>query len=164
MEKEFPDDGEVQTFVGSFAPLLARAMKLRTIPISDREFCKRGKEVKQAIIDAVEHSAKHAGIQRIQDIFREKAHRMYHWADDRNVPAENNFVERELRGVVIARKVSFGSQSDAGAHTREILMSVLFTLKKRYDHFQTRFKQALDELAQNPRLDPHKVLFEPQTS
>ena len=164
LEKEFPDDGEVQTFVGSFAPLLARAMKLRTIPISDREFCKRGKEVKQAIIDAVEHSAKHAGIQRIQDIFREKAHRMYHWADDRNVPAENNFVERELRGVVIARKVSFGSQSDAGAHTREILMSVLFTLKKRYDHFQTRFKQALDELAQNPRLDPHKVLFEPQTS
>jgi len=46
------------------------------------------------------------------------------------VPADNNRAERELRPLVIARKVSFGSQSDAGAQTREILMTVLHTLKK----------------------------------
>lgn len=39
------------------------------------------------------------------------------------MPAENNLAERELRPLVIARKVSFGSQSDAGARTREILMT-----------------------------------------
>ena len=33
--------------------------------------------------------------------------------------------ERELRPLVIARKVSFGSQSEAGARTREILMTTL---------------------------------------
>jgi transposase len=73
----------------------------------------------------------HLGIHRIQEIFRAHADRLYHWADDRRVPAENNLAERDLRPTVIARKVSFGSQSDAGAHTRGILMSVLHTLKTR---------------------------------
>jgi len=41
------------------------------------------------------------------------------------IPAENNRAERALRPLVIARKVSFGSQSEAGAGTREILMTVL---------------------------------------
>jgi len=33
-----------------------------------------------------------------------------------------------LRKLVIARKISFGSQADAGAKTREILMTTLLTL------------------------------------
>jgi len=52
-------------------------------------------------------------------------------ARDRAIPADNNFNERELRKLVIARKSSFGSQGDAGAKTREILMTTLLTLKKR---------------------------------
>ncbi|MBI3941357.1 MAG: transposase, partial [Acidobacteria bacterium] len=39
----------------------------------------------------------------------------------------DNRCERELRPTVIARKVSFGSQSEAGAKTREIMMSLLHT-------------------------------------
>jgi hypothetical protein len=56
---------------------------------------------------------------------------LYHWVENRAVPADNNRAERELRPTVIARKVSFGSQSDAGAKTREVLMSVVHTLAKR---------------------------------
>ncbi|NLE42447.1 MAG: transposase, partial [Lentisphaerae bacterium] len=41
------------------------------------------------------------------------------------IPAENNLAERELRSLVIARKISFGSQSKTGLETRETLMSVL---------------------------------------
>ncbi|MHC4397512.1 MAG: IS66 family transposase [Planctomycetota bacterium] len=59
--------------------------------------------------------AGHPAIQKIQDIFREKADRLYHWAGDRIIPADNNLAERELRPLVIAVKISFGSQSDAGA-------------------------------------------------
>jgi hypothetical protein len=58
--------------------------------------------------------------------------------------------ERDLRPTVIARKVSFGSQSDAGAKTRGILMSVLVTLKKRGFDVTTRLKEVLDEIARNP--------------
>lgn len=89
----------------------------------------------------------------------EKAERLYHWAGDRNIPADNNLAERELRPLVIARKISFGSQSDAGARTREVLMTVLHTLRKRGSPVMEAFKSALDKLAQQPDLDPSKVLF-----
>jgi len=135
-------------------------MSLRGLPISDTQFYRDAKSTKQAILEAVEHSARHPGIQYIQDIFRRNPERMYRWVEDRNVPADNNLAERTLRPLVIARKVSFGSQSDAGAKTREILMSVVGTLKQRFDDFQTRFKNALDRLAKNPNLDPYTLLFQ----
>ena len=164
LQKQFPDEQEVTTFVAAFAPLLARAMRLRSLPISDRKFYRLANETKQAIIDAVEHSASHPGIQRIQDIFRQNAHRLYRWAHDRNVPAHNNLAERTLRPSVIARKVSFGSQSDAGALTREILMSIVLTLKQRFDDFQARFKNALDRLAEDSTLHPYNLLFQQDPS
>jgi len=89
---------------------------------------------------------------------------MYHWAHDRNVGAENNLAERTLRPLVIARKVSFRSQSDAGARTRQILMSVLLTLKERFNDFQTCFKGALDQLAEDAAPHPYQLLFQQDPS
>jgi hypothetical protein len=54
---------------------------------------------------------------------------------------------------VIARKVSFGSQSEAGAQTRGILMSLLHTLKKRQKDAENSFKSVLDRLASNTQQD-----------
>jgi len=99
------------------------------------------------------------GIHRIQAICRAHAQRLYHWAADRRGPAENNLAERELRPLVIARKVSFGSQSEAGARTRETLMTVLATLRRRCPDFEARFKAALDHLAQQPTANPYKLFF-----
>jgi transposase len=65
-----------------------------------------------------------------------------------------------LRPLVIARKISFGSQSEQGALTREILMSVLHTLRKRTDDVFGVFKRTLDKLAQDEKRDPSKLLFE----
>jgi len=67
--------------------------------------------------------------------------------------------ERDLRPTVIARKVSFGSQSDAGAHTRGILMSVLHTLKKRGGDVVAHLKGVLDLLADDIHQDPWPLLF-----
>jgi hypothetical protein len=39
-------------------------------------------------------------------------------------------------------------------------MSIVLTLKQRFDDFPTRFKHALDQLAQNPELDPYNLLFQ----
>jgi hypothetical protein len=108
---------------------------------------------------AVESPAQHLGIRRIQDIFQENASRLYHWADSRSVPADNNLAERDLRPTVIARKVSFGSQSDAGAHTRGILMTVLASLKKRGADVATHLKHVLDELVKDIHQDPFHLLF-----
>ncbi len=54
------------------------------------------------------------------------------------VPPSNNHAEREVRPAVLMRKASYGNQSEAGAWTRAVLMSVCRTLKKRgLDPLQT---------------------------
>lgn len=157
--KEFPEQSEVQSFVNTAAELLAQTMKLRSLPITDEAYLFQAKELQSKIEAMMKAEAKHPGIQRIQDIYRKHANRMYHWAKDRSVPADNNFAERSLRGLVIARKVSFGSQSDEGALTRETLMSILHTLKLRGLHVRERFKTTLDALAANPQTDIYSLLF-----
>ena len=159
LQKEFPDSREVQEFVSTFIPLLTLAMGLRNQRLSPAQFQRKAIEVKSQIVAAVESPAQHLGIRRLQEIFRENDSRLYHWAEDRRVPAENNLAERDLRPTVIARKVSFGSQSDAGAHTRGVLMTVLCSLKKRGVDVATHLKRVLDELAKNIHQDPFPLLF-----
>jgi transposase len=131
LEKEFPDQAEVSTFVSSLVPALSEAMTLRTLGLPRKEFLRRASRTKRRIIAIVHRQAGHPAIQKIQNIFRKHKDRLYHWARDPSIPAENNLAERDLRPLVIARKVSFGSQSQEGARTRETLMTVLHTLKKR---------------------------------
>jgi transposase len=159
LEKEFPDSDEVTSFVSTIAPLLTLAMGLRSQPISLAQFRSRATKVKAQIVAAMDGPATHLGIRHIQDIFREHKDRLYHWAESRQVPAENNLAERDLRPTVIARKTSFGSQSDAGAHTREVLMTVLYSFKKRGVDVPTHFKTLLDELARDIAKDPFPLLF-----
>ena len=60
---------------------------------------------------------------------------------------------------VIARKVSHGSQAEEGAKTREVLMSVMQTLKKRVADPRQRFKEMLDQLAVKVEGKVSKLLF-----
>ena len=160
LEKEFPEVEEVSRFVSRFAPLLADAMKLRAQNLTTTHFRQQALELKVEIKTLVHSPAQHPGIQKIQNIFREKAARLYHWAKNSAIPAENNRAERELRPLVIARKISFGSQSDQGAHTREVLMSVLHTLRKRTKDLFGTFHRALDALAEDETRNPYKLLFD----
>ena len=134
-------------------------MSLRMLDVTDKQFKQQATKIKNEIINITDRQAKHPAIQKIQDIFREKAEQLYHWADDRNTPADNNLAERELRPLVIARKISFGSQSDAGARTREILMTVLHILKKRVPDVTIAFKSALDKLAEKNDTDHYATIF-----
>ena len=59
-----------------------------------------------------------------------------------------------------ARKVSFGPQSLRGARTREVLMTVLYTLRKQTDDPVAAFRSFLDQLAANPQADPFTPLFD----
>ena len=164
LEDEFPDNEEIRRFVATLAPLLASAMSLRRLPLSKRQFRRQARQIKHAIQKIINANAQHPAIQGIQNIFREKSHRLFHWAEDPVIPADNNLAERELRPLVIARKLSFGSQSDSGAKTREILMTVLLTLKKRSGNVELSFKSVLDKIAANPTADRYAVLFKQDSS
>jgi len=159
LAQEFSDRAEVRAFVATLLPLLSAAMRLHSQPLPDEEYYAQAHRLQQQIIDVTETPAQHLGIRQIQDIFRDNPDCLYQWVRDRRVPADNNRAERELRRTVIARKTSFGSQSDAGAKTREILMSVVHTLALRTADPETRFKSALDQLASDPTQDPVSLLF-----
>jgi len=159
LEKDFPENAEIKSFVEALTSQLTNAISLRTLDITDRQFKQQAAKIKDTIIDITNRQARHQAIQKIQDIFREKTGRLYHWADDRNVPADNNLAERELRLLVIDRKISFSSQSDAGAKTREILMTVLHTLKKRSPDVTSAFKSEFDKLAEQADRNPYKAVF-----
>ena len=164
LAKEFPDNAEVRLFTATFIPQLALAMHLRSQPLTDEDYYRQAAAIQQTIVSVSAQPAQDLGIRHIQDIFRDHADRLYHWVDNRNVPAENNRSERELRPTVIARKVSFGSQSEAGAKTREIMMSLLLTLKKRQQHAEDYFKSVLDRLGGDIKQDPLSLLFPADSS
>lgn len=164
LEKEFPEEIEVQVFTSILAPLLTAAMQLRAQGLDSAAFHAQARQLKERIVDWTENIARHPGVQRIQNIFRENPTRLYHWAEDPQIPAENNFAERTLRPLVIARKISFGSQSPKGAHTREVLMSVLHTLGNRTGNTTALFAQALDHLAAHDALSPYDALFKIDSS
>lgn len=162
LARDAPDDREVAAFTGTLIPLLAQAMHLRSQGISDEEYYRRAGELKEKIMAVCRSPAHHLGIRATQDIFTLNEGRLFHWVADRRVPAENNYAERNLRPTVIARKVSFGSSSDAGAETRSVLMSVLHTLNRRRGEasLESVFKAILDKIAKQPDIDV-SLLFPP---
>jgi hypothetical protein len=155
LAKDSPDDSEVSRFTGALIPFLAEAMHLASQDISDKKYYRAAARLKTKIMAVCRSPAHHLGIRAIQDLFVDHEDRLFHWVADRHVPADNNRAERELRPLVIARKVSFGSSSEAGAETRSILMSVLHTLNKRRggQSLESAFKEILDEIAKNPNVD-----------
>jgi transposase len=157
---QFADSDEVQCFVAALAPLLAQAMHLRGRDIKNADYYRRANVLQTKIRRVINAGSQHAGIKAIQTIFRENKHRLYHWVSNRAVPADNNRAERELRPTVIARKVSFGSQSKQGALSRSILMTIIHTAKKRLpsDTLQHWLKESLDAIAMNPDIDAYSLL------
>jgi transposase len=133
VEDQFPGEPEVKGFVCELGPKLAEAMRLRSQPISDDEYAAAALRIKEQITQLAKRPARHEAVRHLQRLFSDDKRRLFRWASDRRIPAENNFAERELRPTVIARKVSFGSQSDKGAETRSNLMSLLHTTRKRLE-------------------------------
>lgn len=159
LAKEFPADAEVQRFATQLGAALRQAMKLRGRGLALPAFRQEAAQLRGEIQATAAASARHPGVQKLQGIFREQAERLYHWARHPSIPAENNRAERELRPLVIARKLSFGSQSERGLRTREVLMSILHTLGKRTDDGFDRLVDSLNTLAAHPQRPLYPLLF-----
>ncbi len=120
--------GDRLNFVNTAAPLIAQAIQLRTVPISDDVFYAHADLSKMEIQQVMHSEARHVGVRKIQNIF--------------------------------ARKISFGSQAEAGAKTRETLMTTLLTLRKRKPgDVWLNLKTCLNELARDPNRDPYQLHF-----
>lgn len=158
MEKE-PGNKEYLAFVPAFAALLREALALNRRAESDGEYCGEAKGIKEEMLKMINAEAGDAALQKYRDIFRRHPDRIFQWADDRRVPAENNMSERGVRRTVIARKVCGGSQSEAALSVRETLQPVICSLKLRHKDPVAVLTAALDERARNPDAKLEDILF-----
>ena len=164
LKVEFPEDEEIVKFVNDLNPLLAKAIGLRNEDLSLKEHQEKAIELKNQIMEICKSSAKHPGIQHIQNIFREKTDCLFQWVNSPDIPAENNYAERGLRPTVIARKISFGSHSEKGMRTREIMMTVMHTAKCRGHDPAEFMEEILDILARDKSADISHMLIPEKTA
>ena len=139
-----PDNPEYKAFVPQMAELLVAAMTLRSKGLPPEAFAREAEATRSKIAELAGRSARDPELQKVQNIFREHPDRVYHWARGPDIPAENNRAERGVRGLVIARKTSFGGQSEEALRVREVNQSVMETLALRYDDPAAKLAQALN--------------------
>ncbi len=153
LEAEFEADEEVTNYATQMKLCLTDAMQLRKRNSSEPEYVKQAVQIREKILELSNRQAKHPAVRKWQDFFVEKQKRLYQWCESSKIPCENNYAEREIRKTVIARKMSYGSQSVEGAKTREIWTSILQTLKKRERDPRDKLIKVLNKLSHNKELD-----------
>ncbi len=158
LEKE-PENKEYKAFVPKFVGLLRDAMTLRRRAKTDAEYYSEAKRIKSEMLAMINAEARDAGLQKYQDIFRRHPDRVFQWVCDRSVPAENNMSERGVRRTVIARKTCGGSQSEKALMVREVLQSVIESLRLRHPDPVGKLTEALDAYAANPKTRIENLLF-----
>lgn len=159
IERKNPNSEECRRFVAEVLPLLQEAMALRRSEKERDRYLTRAREIKEAIMARMKRGRSKA-VRKYQEIFLNNEQNLFRWAEDPAVPAENNAAERAVRPLAVARKVSHGSQGEGGLRTREVLGSVLLTLRLR--HGRDAWKvlvAALDKLAADPKTDIVRELF-----
>lgn len=159
LEREFEANTEVVGYANRMKLHLTDAMQLRKRGLKEKEYRAEADKIKMGILELSNRQAGHPAVRRWQDFFVEKQERLYQWCESATIPAENNYAEREIRKVVIARKMSYGSQSKEGAKTREIWTSVLQSLKKREQNPRDKLVDTLNKLSREENLDVAEELF-----
>lgn len=159
LEAEFEADEEVSNYATAMKICLTDAMQLRKRGVCETEYIKQAEIIKEKMLELSNRQAKHPAVRKWQDFFVEKQERLYVWCKSSKIACENNYAEREIRKTVIARKMSYGSQSVEGAKTREIWTSILQTLKKRERNPRDKLIKVLNKLSQSKELDITNELF-----
>jgi transposase len=155
-----PGNAEYQKYIPRFLELLAKAMRLRIrYKGREKDYCAESRKLRDEILALVKSPVKDGALKGYFDYMAGTSHRFFQWVDHPEVEAENNLAERGIRSLVIARKVSFGSQSVKGLTTRETLMSVVGTLRLRCDDPAAKLSRVFDALARDRNADVARLLW-----
>lgn len=128
-----PENREYLKYIPPLVDLLRQAMKLRSLGLPPEEHVREGERIKKAILGIAATRVKDGALQAKFDIFLEHPNKLWHWTEDPDIPAENNWAERCIRNTVIFRKTGFGSQGEAAMADREVLQSVMETLRLQHE-------------------------------
>lgn len=138
--------------------LFSKAMKLKESTTSNEDYYEQATMISDRMMELSFIDQPDNGILKIQSIILDHADRMFLWVKNRNTPCHNNYAEREIRPIVLARKRCFGSQSQRGAWRRTRITSVLATAQKRLkgQSCEEWLATALDQIA----VDPTKTIMD----
>ena len=104
-------------------------------------------QLKGEILQLTLRHYKHITIRRfVNNIFNRDVENLFRFVNDPEIDATNNISERELRALVIIRKISNGSKSIRGANTTAMLLSIIQTLRFKGENVL----QGLQTILKNP--------------
>ena len=110
-------------------------------------------------VDTAQSSAVNANVKRLVKRLRGHDGHLFTFLDHEGVPSDNNNAEREIRPAVIMRKNILCNQSELGAQTQAVLMSIFRTLRKRGLDPMTEIVKALRHYSVTGKLPPLPVII-----
>lgn len=130
LEKEYPKNPEVRAFHKKLKSFYRRGVRLQL------RF-QKGKSIETGLTRLLNETREfttrvheHPDLRRLARRMRRNKQYLYTFIQT-GVDPTNNSAEREIRPAVLMRKNQFCNRSDRGAHTQEILMSVIRTCFKQ---------------------------------
>jgi transposase len=126
LKEQYPQDKQVQAFAQDVYALYKEAKEYSHPSVFARQ--KKRRAFEERIRKLAEE---HLGEDRPERVLAERIHKrsrgLFVFVEKLDVPSDNNAAERSLRPLVVMRKVSGGTRSEAGSTTVAVLMSLFTT-------------------------------------
>lgn len=132
--KQYKDtSGDWVRFSKKLKRLIRDAIRLRKRmdELDGATYQRRCKRIEKRLHLILEHSWSNKEAKRLLKRLMRHQDELFTFLHNADVPFDNNFGERSIRGAVIMRKNSYNNRSEKGAITQSVLMSVFFTIKQR---------------------------------
>jgi transposase-like protein len=120
--------------------------------IEPDRFARHYVNLQEAVDSILERDYEHEGVGKALHRFRNHRDSLFTFLERPEVPPTNNHAERQLRGPVIARKLSCGNRTKKGKGTWQVLTSIAATCRQQARSFVDLVAQALPLNASTPQL------------
>ncbi len=80
----------------------------------------------------------------VNNLYYRDVNNLFRFVTDAEIDPTNNISERELRALVIIRKISNGSRSTRGANATAMLLSIIQTLRFKKENVLDELKNVLN--------------------
>lgn len=125
--------GDWAAFSKTLKRLIRDAIRLRKRmdELGEATYRRRCERIDKRLVLLIDGDWSNRNARRLIKRLRRHQSELFTFLHHAEVPFDNNFAERSIRGAVIMRKNSFNNRSRKGAMTQSVLMSVFFTIKQR---------------------------------
>ncbi len=166
VDEQFADDPEWKSFSRRVVSVYRDAKKLHgsrdEMEVADYDIAVARLEGRVATVAS--QSWTHPDANRLSRRLEKYGTEMLTFLWYREMPSDNNAGERAIRPAVMMRKNSYCNQSDRGALTQSVLMSVLRTFRQRGHQPLDTILSALAEWAKTGTLPPMPPKSTPDSS